>query len=129
MGVMSYLECVHRQRPGTVFGGDRKNFRRPRFLNEVFLGKIFTFSCPKFLMTFFHIFAACNFVYDPFFTRKTPISENNSLLTLFLLCSCFRTHPTNATSQNIGGRADAWAVPHLTFWEDRPPSLPLSLRP
>src|SRR6218665_2057352 len=49
------------------------------------------------------------YIYDPFFTRKTHISENNSLITPFLLCSCFRTHPTNTTSQNIGG-TDAWAV-------------------
>ena len=32
----------------------------------------------------------------------------------------------NTTSQNIGG-TDAWAVPHLTFWGDRPP-VPLGLR-
>jgi len=31
----------------------------------------------------FHVFAACNVVYDPFFTRKTPISGNNSLMTTF----------------------------------------------
>ena len=38
---------------------------------------------------------------------------------LFLLCSCFREHPTNTTSQNIGG-TDAWAVPHPNFWGDLP---------
>src|SRR6218665_4158491 len=59
-------------------------------------------------------------VFYRFFTRKKPISENNSLMTHFLLCSCFRTHPTNTTSQNIGV-TDAWAVPHLKFWGDRPP--------
>src|SRR6218665_1757940 len=32
--------------------------------------------------------------YDPFFTRKTTISEKNSLTTPFLLCSYFRAHPT-----------------------------------
>jgi len=40
-----------------------------------------------------------------------------SLMTpFFLLCSCFRTHPTNTrpTSQNIG-ETDAWAVPHSNF--------------
>src|SRR6218665_2012508 len=45
--------------------------------------------------------------------------------TFFILCSCFRTHPTNTTSQNIGG-ADAWAFPNPKFWGDRPPSSPRS---
>src|SRR6218665_1091561 len=62
-----------------------------------------------FVQDFPYLCAASNVVSDPFFTRKTPISENNSLMTPFLLCSCFRTHPTNTTSQNIGG-TDAWAV-------------------
>jgi len=35
-------------------------------------------------------------------------------MTPFLLCSCFRAHPNNTTSQNIGG-TDAWAFPHLKF--------------
>src|SRR6218665_3642792 len=116
--------------------GGRKKFRRPRTI----LGKQFPFSRPKFLMTLFkvidhdfrifpisHIFAACNVVFDPFFTRKTPISENNSFKTPFLLCSCFRTHPTNTTSQNIGG-TDAWAVTPSQIWGDRP-QYPLGLRP
>jgi len=29
----------------------------------------------------------------------------------------------NTTSQNIG-ETDAWVVPHLKFWRDRPPSSP-----
>jgi len=31
----------------------------------------------------------------------------------------------NTTSQNIGG-TDAWTVPHLKFWRDRPSSPPKS---
>src|SRR6218665_3909664 len=41
------------------------------------------FSDFSYLFKTFQIFAACNVVYHPFFTRKTPISENNSLMTLF----------------------------------------------
>src|SRR6218665_2208167 len=107
---------------------------------EGFLGNKFPFSRPKFLMTLFkisdhdfrifpifHIFAACNVVFDPFFTGKTPISENNSFKTPFLLCLCFRTHPTNTTSQNIGGRMHG-PSPHLKFGGGVPKS-PLGLRP
>src|SRR6218665_3404647 len=53
-----------------------------------------------------------NVVYDPFLTRKSP----------FLLCSYFNAHPTNTTSQNIGGTD----TPQI--WGDRPPG-PLGLRP
>src|SRR6218665_2551341 len=75
----------------------------------------------------FHIFVACNVVFYSFFTRKTPISENNSFTTPFLLCSCFRTHPTNTTSQNMGGRMHG-PSPHLKFWGTVPP-IPLGLHP
>ena len=47
--VLTYLL----KRPGAEFGGDGKNFRGPRFLNDVFSGKNGPFSSPKFLMTFF----------------------------------------------------------------------------
>src|SRR6218665_1199604 len=47
---------------------------------------------------------------------------------LFLLCSCFRTHPTNTPSQNIGGRTHGPSPPSQVFWGDRPPSsLPVNL--
>ena len=42
----------------------------------------------------------------------------------FLLCLCFRTHPTNITSQNMAG-ADAWAVPPPQIFLGGP-SLPWS---
>ena len=70
----------------------------------------------------FHIFGACNVVFHPFFTRKAPISENNSLMTPFLLCSCFRTHPTN--TQNMGG--DGCMGPYLKFGGTVPQSPPRS---
>ena len=75
-----------------------------------------------FFFQIFSIFTVLNVVYVPFFTRKTTISENNSLMTPFLLCSYFRASD-NTTSQNIGG-TDAWAVPHLKFWVYRPPASP-----
>src|SRR6218665_282509 len=106
------------RRPGAEFGSDNKLFRGPKFLNDVFRKK-FPFSWPKFLMTFyffshrpgfsnflfifpdFRIFTMLNVVYDPLFTRKTTISEKNSFMTPFLLCSYFRAHPT--TLQIFGG--------------------------
>src|SRR6218665_790685 len=75
----------------------------------------------------FNIFAACDVVFDPFFTRKSLISEYNSFTTPFLLCSCFRAHPTNATSQNIGGRMHG-PSPHLKILGGPSPS-PLSSPP
>jgi len=136
--------------PSAAIGGDlapslggEKKFRRPRFQNYVLVGKNSHFHAQNFKIShdlflvidhdfrifhiffyIFHIFSACNVIYDPFSTRKTPISGNNSLYdTFLLLCSCFRTHPTNTTFQNIG-RTDAWAVPHLNFFGIRPPSPP-----
>ena len=58
--------------------------------------------------------------------RKTHISENNFLMTPFLLCSFFRGSD-NTTSQNIGG-TDAWAVPPPQIW-GTVPAVPLGLRP
>src|SRR6218665_2092020 len=89
-----------RRRPGAEFGGDGKKFRRPRFLNDNFFRKNFSFSRPKFLMTFFS--------HRPGFS--------------VFLCLLY-----NTTSLNIGG-TNAWAVPHLKFWGDRPPSPPPGLR-
>src|SRR6218665_82910 len=61
----------------------------------------------------FRMFTMLNVVYDHFLTRKPPF------FTLFILS---RTSD-NTTSQNIGG-TNAWAVPHLKFGGDRPPSPP-----
>src|SRR6218665_3856263 len=63
----------------------------------------------------FRMFTMLNVVYDHSLTRKTQF------FTLFMLS---RTSD-NTTSQNIG-RTNAWAVPHLKFWGDRPPSPPRS---
>jgi len=49
-------------------------------------------------------------------TRKT------AFFTLFILSRA----SDNTTSENIGGGTDAWAVPHLKFWEIVPPVPPRS---
>src|SRR6218665_1150886 len=61
----------------------------------------------------FHIFTVYNvMIYDPFFTRKTPklISENNSLMTPFLLCSCF-SHASDKHYFSKCWGTNAWAAP------------------
>ena len=56
-----------------------------------------------------------NVIFDPFLARKTPF------FTLFILSRA----SDNNTSLNIRG-TNAWAVPHLKFCGDRPPSPPRS---
>src|SRR6218665_3376932 len=96
-----------------------------------FFPEKFPFSRPKNLMTLFliflfffqilRIFTVLNVIYDPFFTRKTTISEKNSLTTLFFTLFVLSCASDNTTFQIIGG-TDAWAVPHLKFfWGKRPP--------
>src|SRR6218665_1538682 len=68
-----------------------------------------------FFSQIFRMFTMLIVVYDHFLTRKPPF------FTLFILS---RTSD-NTASQNIGG-TNAWAVPHLKFWGDRPPSPPRS---
>src|SRR6218665_1232041 len=66
------------------------------------------------------IFTVSTVVYDPFFTRKSTISEKNSLTPIFLLCSSFHAHPTTLILKILGG-TNAWAVPHLKFWGGQSP--------
>src|SRR6218665_955212 len=71
-------------------GGREKNSQTKNFFRKksIFTAKI---SDDPFLVIdhdfrifpIFHIFAACNVVFDPFFARKTPISEYNSFTTPF----------------------------------------------
>src|SRR6218665_61323 len=87
------LEYVQWRRPGAEFGGDGKIFRGPRFLNDVLFPEKISIFTPKisddlFLVIdeVFHIvrfFTLLNVIYDPFFTRKTAISEKNSLIRPF----------------------------------------------
>jgi len=110
----------------------------------LFRKKNSTFSRPKFLMTFFshrpwfsdffyrfpefHIFAACrpNVVFGPVFTRKNPISENNSLMTpfftLFMLSHASDKHYfSKCWEDGCMGR-----LPTSNFGGDRLPSPPSS---
>src|SRR6218665_3354789 len=64
-------------------------------------------------------------VYDPFLTRKTTISEKISFMTPFFTLFVLSRASDNTTSLNIGG-TDAWVVPHLKFFGDRPPRTPRS---
>src|SRR6218665_863416 len=46
-------------------------------------------------------------------------------MTLFLLCSYFRAHPTTLLLKILRGRMHG-PSPHLEFWGDRPPVSPRS---
>src|SRR6218665_2318053 len=48
---------------------------------------------------------------------------NNSSITPFFSQFVLCQASNNTTSRNIGGWMHAWAVPHLKFWGDRPPSI------
>src|SRR6218665_3636839 len=101
-----------------VWGG-RKNVSRTKILNDVFSEKIpiFTpnnsddlflvidqvFLIFPFFFKILCIFTVLNVEYDPFFTRKTTISENNSLTTPFFTLFVLSRASDNTTSQNIGG--------------------------
>ena len=104
-------------------------FSRPKILNTLntflVIDKVYLMIFP-FFSQILRIFTVLNVVYDPFFTRKTTISENNSLMTPFFILFVLSRASDN-TTQNIGG-TDAWAVPHLKFWGTVPP-IPLGLRP
>src|SRR6218665_1119781 len=108
-----------------------------------FFRKKYPFSRRKFLMTFFlfldidqvfqilRFFTVLNVVCDPFFTRKTTISQKNSLISPFFTLFVLSRTSYNTTSLNIGG-TNAWAVPAPQFFcADRPHSphnsLPLIL--
>src|SRR6218665_2479629 len=80
----------------------------------------FSLSFPRFSVSF----TMLNVLYDPFLTRTTTISENNSFMTPFFTLIVLSRAADNTTPQNIG-ETDAWAVPHLKFWErDSPPRSP-----
>src|SRR6218665_2866967 len=48
-----------------------------------------------------------------FVTRKATISENNFLITPFLLCSYFRAHPTTLLLKILGGRMHGPSPPQI----------------
>src|SRR6218665_3568015 len=69
-----------------------------------------------------------NVVYDPFLTRTTTISEKNSFMTPFLLCSSFRAHPTTLLLKILGGRMHGPSPPPQILGGPSP-QFPLGLRP
>ena len=71
-------------------------------------------------------FTVLNVVYDPFFTGKTTILENNSLIRPF----SYSVHPFARVRQHYfskyWGGTNAWAVLHLKFGETVPQSPQVS---
>ena len=108
--------------------GDGKNFRRSRFLDDVFFGKNFwwpffshrpgfsdfSFLFPHFL--FLH-YGNC---------RRSYMTLSSQEKHLFWLCSYFRAHPTTLLLKILGGLMHG-PSPYLKLWGDRPPSPPRSL--
>ena len=113
--------------------GNGTNFHEPRFLNDGSLREKIPFSRPKLPMTFFshrpgflifRIFTVLNVLYDPFFTRKTTISEKNSLMTPFSYS--VRTFPRIRQHYFSKYWGDGcMGRPHLNFWGGLFPQSPL----
>src|SRR6218665_409333 len=80
------------------------------------------------LFWIFHIFAICNVVFDPFFTRKTHISKNNSFMTpyftLFVLSHTYDKHYFSKYWED----GCMGLPPPKILWGPSPQS-PLGLRP
>src|SRR6218665_980728 len=120
----------HGRRPGAEFAG-RKHFLQTSM--TLFPEKISIFT-PKISDDFFLVidqvfqilrfFTLLNVVYDLFFTRKTTISEKNSLITPFFYSvrtfACIRQH---YFSKYWGGPMHG-PSPHLKFWGTVPPRSP-----
>src|SRR6218665_2711992 len=69
-----------------------------------------------------------NVVYDPFLRKTSTVSEKNSFITPFLLCSYFRADPTTLLLKILGGRMHGPSS-HLNFFGVAVPPVPLGLRP
>src|SRR6218665_2951331 len=109
-----------------------------------FFRKKNSFSRPKFLMTFFWSstmifgffisFSRFSISLLPVMSYMTLSSQEKPLFhkiilddsAPFLLCSCFCTHPTNTTSQNIGGDGCMGRPPSQIFLGGPYPSSPRS---
>src|SRR6218665_137420 len=76
----------------------------------------------------FRIFTLLNVVYDPFFTRKTTISQKNSLITPFFYSVRTFARIRQHYFSKFWGDGCPEAAPHLKLWGDRPHSH-LGLRP
>src|SRR6218665_2554022 len=116
------------------FGGTKTFFAD---LYDTFSGKNFNFHAEKFLTTYFfsqpgfqilRFFTLLSVVYDLFFTRKTTISEKNSLIApFFYSVRTFARIRQHYTSLNIGGPMHG-PSPTSNFGGPSPHS-PLGLRP
>ena len=114
-------------------GGTKKIFAD---LNDTFSGKNFNFHAENFLrpsslvidqvFQILRFFTLLNVVYDLFFTRKSTISEKNSLIAPFFTLFVLSRASNNTTSLNIGGNQYMGRPPPQIFGEDRPPSSPRS---
>src|SRR6218665_1145769 len=88
-------------------------FSRPKVLMIFVLVIDQVFLIFSFFFQILRIFTLLNVVNDPFFTRKTIISEKNSLTTpFFYSLRTFARIRQHYFSKYLGG-TDAWAVPHL----------------
>src|SRR6218665_1141699 len=122
------------RRPGAEFGGDGEILRGPRFLNDVFFGKLIFIFAPNisddlllvvdqvfrifpFLSQIFRVLTMLNVVYDPFLIRKTLF------FTLFVL-----SRASDIMFLTILGGRMRGPSPTSNFWGTVPP-VPLSLRP
>ena len=74
----------------------------------------------------FRFFTVLNTVYDPFFTRKTTISEKNSFMSPLLLCSYFRARPTTLLLKILGDGCMGGSP--LEILGGTVPPVPLGLR-
>src|SRR6218665_1053329 len=106
-----------------TFFSEKNSIFTAKISDDFFLVIDQIFRILPFFSRILRIFSMLNVVYDLFLTRKTTISEKNSFMTPFFLCSYFRAHPTTLLLKNIGG-TDAWAGPHLKFGGTVPPSSP-----
>src|SRR6218665_3537486 len=91
----------------------------------IILGEKFQFSRQKFLITFFKVIDQIFQIFH-FFSQIFPMfAMLNVILTPFFTLFILSRASDNTTSLNIGG-TNAWAVPHLKYLGDRPPSPPRS---
>src|SRR6218665_1419306 len=105
----------------------------PKISEDLFLVIDHDFRIFPIFLKISHIFAASNVVYDPFFTRKTLISEDNSLMTpFFYSVHAFARVRQTLLLKILGGRMYG-PSPHLKFcWgavRPVPPRSPLMHQP
>ena len=95
--LIDWISICQWRRPGAEFGGT-ENFADQDFRMTLFRKKLYIFTA-KISDDLF-----LNVVYHPFLTRTTTISEKNSFITPFLLCSYFQAHPTTLFLKILEGR-------------------------